>query len=98
LSSNAILRVNTRCVLAMDNLPEEVYEREGGLIMIDLLRGYFAEALGRISVILLASVMARNRKGCGETRIFLHDGDRTVEKMYAEEFLCNKSMVKGVEI
>ncbi|XP_062162126.1 glucuronoxylan 4-O-methyltransferase 3-like [Alnus glutinosa] len=33
----------------------------------------------------------------GETHVFLHDGDQTVEKMYAEEFLCSKSLVKGVE-
>jgi uncharacterized protein (TIGR01627 family) len=94
---NAILHGNTRCVLALDNLPKEVHEREWDLIMIDAPRGYFAEALGRISVILSATVMARNRKGSGKTHVFLHDGDRTVEKMYAEEFLCSKSLVKGVE-
>jgi uncharacterized protein (TIGR01627 family) len=83
--------------LALDNLPEEVYEREWDLIIIDAPRGYFTEAPGRIRVILLATVMARNRKGFGETHVFLDDGDRTVEKIYAEEFLCSKSLVKGVE-
>jgi uncharacterized protein (TIGR01627 family) len=94
---NAILRGNTRCVLALDNLLEEVYKREWDLIMIDVPRGYFTEAPSWISVILSASVMVRNRKGSGETHVFLHNGDRMVEKMYAEEFLCSKSLVKGLK-
>jgi hypothetical protein len=65
--------------------------------MIDVPRGYFTEAPSWISVILSASVMVRNRKGSGETHVFLHNGDRMVEKMYAEEFLCSKSLVKGLK-
>ncbi|XP_041010312.1 probable methyltransferase At1g27930 [Juglans microcarpa x Juglans regia] len=93
---NAVLRGNTRCRLALDNLPDEVYEKEWDLIMIDAPRGYFAEAPGRMGAIFSATVMARNRKGSGVTHIFLHDVDRRVEKMFAEEFLCRKNLVKAV--
>jgi len=82
--------------LALDNLPDEVYEREWDLIMIDAPRGYFPEAPGRMGAIFSAAVMARNRKGSGATHVFLHDVDRKVEKMYAEEFLCRKNLVKAV--
>ncbi|XP_041014263.1 probable methyltransferase At1g27930 [Juglans microcarpa x Juglans regia] len=94
--SKAFLRRNTRCRLALDNLPDEVYEKEWDLIMIDAPRGYFAEAPGRMAAIFSAAVMARNRKGSGPTHVFLHDVDRKVEKMYAEEFLCRKNLVKAV--
>lgn len=94
--SNAVLRGNTRCALALDNLPDEVYETEWDLIMIDAPRGYFAEAPGRMGAIFSAAVMARNRKGSGVTHVFLHDVNRKVEKVYAEEFLCRKNRVKAV--
>ncbi|KAI4343395.1 hypothetical protein L6164_010748 [Bauhinia variegata] len=96
LPSNAYLRGNHRCKLALDNLPDEVYDRVWDLIMIDAPRGYFPEAPGRMAAIFSAAVMARNRKGSGVTHVFLHDVDRKVEKTFAEEFLCRKFLVKGV--
>lgn len=94
--AKAYLRGNEDCKLALHNLPEEVYETEWDLIMIDAPKGYFAEAPGRMAAIFSAAVMARNRKGSGETHVFLHDVDRKVEKMFAEEFLCRKYKVNGV--
>ncbi|KAJ7957553.1 Glucuronoxylan 4-O-methyltransferase [Quillaja saponaria] len=96
LPSKAYLRGNDRCKLALHNLPDEVYDKEWDLIMIDAPRGYFAEAPGRMGAIFSAAVMARNRKGSGVTHVFLHDVDRKVEKTFAEEFLCRKFLVKGV--
>ncbi|KAL2998091.1 hypothetical protein AAZX31_09G077900 [Glycine max] len=55
--------------------------------MIDASKGYFAEAPARMAAVFSATVMARNRKGSGVTHVFLHDGDRKVEKVFAEEFL-----------
>lgn len=92
----AYLRDNDKCKLALHNLPENVYDREWDLIMIDAPRGYFAEAPGRMAAIFSAAVMARNRKGSGVTHVFLHDVDRKVEKVYAEEFLCRKYRVDAV--
>ncbi|CAN0929227.1 Probable methyltransferase At1g27930 [Linum grandiflorum] len=92
----AYLKGNLKCPLALATLPEEIYEKEWDLIMIDAPRGYFPEAPGRMAAIFSAAVMARARKGDGVTHVFLHDVDRKVEKRYAEEFLCRKYLVKGV--
>ena len=62
---DAYLRGNTRCRLALENLPNEVYEIEWDLIMIDASRGYFAKVPGRMGAIFLVAVMARNGKGFG---------------------------------
>ncbi|XP_068666235.1 arabinogalactan O-methyltransferase 1 [Aristolochia californica] len=89
------LQGNDACRLALNNLPGEVYEREWDLIMIDAPRGYFNEAPGRMAAIFSAAVMARNRQKKGITHVFLHDVDRKVERVFAEEFLCAKYRVKA---
>ncbi|PSR84756.1 Methyltransferase [Actinidia chinensis var. chinensis] len=96
LPPKSYLRGNVKCPLALANLPEEVYETEWDMIMIDAPKGWYADAPGRMGAIYSAAVMARNRKGSGVTHVFLHDIDRRVEKIYAEEFLCKKYFVKGV--
>ncbi|KAG5521830.1 hypothetical protein RHGRI_034156 [Rhododendron griersonianum] len=92
----AYLKNNDKCRLALSGLPNEVYDKEWDMIMIDAPRGWFAEAPGRMAAIYSAAVMARKRKGSGVTHVFLHDVDRRVEKAYAKEFLCRKYLVKGV--
>ncbi|KAH7570505.1 hypothetical protein ACOSP7_018700 [Xanthoceras sorbifolium] len=92
----AYLRGNQQCKLALESLPEEVYDKEWDMIMIDAPRGYFPEAPGRMGAIFSAAVMARQRKGSGVTHVFLHDVDRRVEKAFAEEFLCRKYLKKAV--
>ncbi|PON95386.1 IRX15/IRX15L/IGXM [Trema orientale] len=94
--SAARLGPDSRCRLALTELPDEVYGREWDLIMIDAPRGYFPEAPGRMAAIYSAAVMARARVGPGVTHVFLHDVNRRVEKMFAEEFLCAKYRVKAV--
>lgn len=95
-SEAAPLQGNKKCRLALDNLPQEVYDKEWDLIMIDAPRGYFAEAPGRMAAIFSAAVMGRNRRGSGPTHVFLHDIDRKVEKTFAQEFLCRKYRVNAV--
>ncbi|KAJ9135497.1 hypothetical protein P3X46_032676 [Hevea brasiliensis] len=90
------LKGNTRCKLALSMLPDEVLDKEWDVIMIDAPRGYFAAAPGRMGAIFSAAVMARARTRQGVTHVYLHDVDRKVEKVYAEEFLCKKYLVKGV--
>ncbi|KAK9108498.1 hypothetical protein Syun_024509 [Stephania yunnanensis] len=96
LPDKATLEGNAKCKLALADMPKEVYEREWDLIMIDAPRGYFDSAPGRMGAIFSAAVMARRRKGQGPTHVFLHDVDRKVERMFAEEFLCRKYLVKAV--
>ncbi|CAL0320405.1 unnamed protein product [Lupinus luteus] len=49
-----------------------------------------------MAAVYSAAVMARGRKGTGVTHVFLYDVNRKVEKVYAEEFLCRKNLVKSV--
>lgn len=90
------LKGNERCKLALFDLPDEVYDKEWDLIMIDAPRGYFPKAPGRMAAIFSAAVMARARVRPGVTHVFLHDVNRRVEKVYAEEFLCSKYLVGAV--
>ncbi|CAI0457761.1 unnamed protein product [Linum tenue] len=92
----ARLKGNAKCKLALSTLPSEVYEDEWDVIMIDAPRGYFPEAPGRMAAIYTAAVMARGRTHHGVTHVFLHDVNRRVERVYAEEFLCKKYLVKAV--
>lgn len=96
LPGRAYLKGNRKCRLALENLPDEVYEREWDVIMVDAPRGYFADAPGRMAAIYSAAVMARARKRVGNTHVFLHDVDRKVEREFAKEFLCMKFKVGGV--
>ncbi|CAK8541048.1 unnamed protein product [Lathyrus sativus] len=91
------LKDDRRCRLALGDFPNEVYDRDWDVIMIDAPRGYFPSAPGRMAVIYSAAVMARGRKTAGVTHVFLHDVDRPVEKLYAKEFLCMKYRVAGVK-
>lgn len=96
LPEKAYVKGNEKCKLALTGLPDDIYDTEWDMIMIDAPRGYFDAAPGRMGAIFSAAVMARNRKGPGVTHVFLHDVNRRVEKIFAEEFLCKKNLVKGV--
>ncbi|KAI9113777.1 hypothetical protein K1719_015028 [Acacia pycnantha] len=87
--SHPYLRGNHRCKLALTNLPDEVYDRDWDLIMID--------TPGRMAAIFSAAVMARTRKASGVTHIFLHDVDRQAIKVYAHEFLCSYNLANAVD-
>ncbi|KAF3334506.1 glucuronoxylan 4-O-methyltransferase 1 [Carex littledalei] len=100
---NAYLKGNQRCRLALDNLPDVVYEKEWDFWIYALFNYlekskplYYAAAPGRMAAIYSAMVMARARKGEGDTDIFLHDVNRKVEKTFAKEFLCDKYRVGAV--
>ncbi|KAK8574707.1 hypothetical protein V6N13_034041 [Hibiscus sabdariffa] len=60
--SKAYLRGNDKCGLALTGFPNEYYDTQWGLIMIDVPRGWFPEAPGR---------MARKKKESGVTHMFL---------------------------
>ncbi|XP_028786883.1 probable methyltransferase At1g27930 [Neltuma alba] len=82
------LRGNHRCKLALSNLPDEVYDQDWDLIIID--------TPGRMAAIFSAAVMARTRRASGATHIVLHDVDREAVKVYAYEFLCSYNLVNAV--
>ncbi|KAJ4884154.1 hypothetical protein Rs2_34247 [Raphanus sativus] len=96
LPANAFpIRYNEKCPLALTSLPDEFYDTDWDLIMVDAPKGYFPAAPGRMAAIFSSAVMARNRKGAGTTHVFLHDVDRIVEKTYANEFLCENYKVNS---
>lgn len=83
----------SKCNLALKSLPNEIYEVEWDLIMVDAPTGYHDEAPGRMSAIYTAGLMGRNRE-VGETDVFVHDVNRVVEDKFSMEFLCEGYMIQ----
>ncbi|CAI9115165.1 OLC1v1016002C1 [Oldenlandia corymbosa var. corymbosa] len=77
----------SKCRLALKSLPNEVYDVEWDLIMVDAPTGWHDEAPGRMAAIYTAGLMARNRES-GETDVFVHDVDRNIEDKFSMAFLC----------
>ncbi|GFP95079.1 glucuronoxylan 4-o-methyltransferase 1 [Phtheirospermum japonicum] len=83
------------CQLALKGLPDEVYDVQWDVIMVDAPTGYYEEAPGRMTAIYTAGMMARNRQEvAGETDVFVHDVNREVEDNFSREFLCEGYMKK----
>ncbi|XP_027090209.1 glucuronoxylan 4-O-methyltransferase 3-like [Coffea eugenioides] len=79
---------SSKCHLAIKTFPDEVYNTEWDVIMIDAPTGYKAELPGRMTAIYTAGLLARNKR-FGDTDIFVHDIDRWVENKFSMDFLCD---------
>ncbi|PKI43361.1 glucuronoxylan 4-O-methyltransferase 1 [Punica granatum] len=77
------------CQLALTGLPREVYETNWDLIVVDGPRGNAPEVPGRMASIYTAGVIARN---WNSTDVLVHDVDRTIEKWFSWEFLCEENL------
>ncbi|KAI5655918.1 hypothetical protein M9H77_24711 [Catharanthus roseus] len=77
----------SRCRLSIKTFPNEVYETEWDLIMVDAPTGFRDNLPGRMTAIYTAGLMARNRKE-GDTDVFVHDVDRWVEDKFSMALLC----------
>eukprot|EP00268_Persea_americana_P041116 TRINITY_DN4096_c0_g1_i11.p1 TRINITY_DN4096_c0_g1~~TRINITY_DN4096_c0_g1_i11.p1 ORF type:complete len:308 (+),score=40.71 TRINITY_DN4096_c0_g1_i11:749-1672(+) len=82
----------SRCPLALTSLPKVVYDRKWDVVMIDGPIGDGPEAPGRMAVIYSAGILAR---AGNMTDVVVHDIDRTVEKWYSWEYLCEENLISS---
>ncbi|KAK9108497.1 hypothetical protein Syun_024508 [Stephania yunnanensis] len=84
------LHQQSRCRLALENLPKEVYELKWDIVLVDGPSGDRLEAPGRTGAIYTAAVVARSGN---TTDVLVHDVDRMIEKWFSWEFLCDENLV-----
>ncbi|KQJ88541.1 probable methyltransferase At1g27930 [Brachypodium distachyon] len=83
------------CRLALTSLPREVLDARWDVVVVDGPSGAAAHEPGRMGPIYTAAALARAAAAAGgvEVDVAVHDVDRTVERWYAREYLCEDNLV-----
>jgi uncharacterized protein (TIGR01627 family) len=84
------------CPLALTALPREVLDARWDVVVVDGPSGAAPEEPGRMGTIYTAAALARaaaTAEGGSAVEVAVHDVDRTVERWYAWEYLCEDNLV-----
>ncbi|KAF8117744.1 hypothetical protein N665_0008s0095 [Sinapis alba] len=95
LNMNHLHQGSQDCKLKLRDLPEEVHNIKWDVIVVDGPRGDELEAPGRMGSIYTAAVLARSGSSNSTIDVFVHDVQRTAEKWFSWEFLCQENQVSA---
>lgn len=86
---------SSRCKLALTGLPRAVYNKRWDIIVVDGPSGSEPDQPGRMSAIYTAGLIGRIKKksDMNPTDVIVHNVNRTVERWFAWEFLCDENLV-----
>ncbi|KAM7253718.1 hypothetical protein ACFE04_027250 [Oxalis oulophora] len=89
---NSKLLQQSACKLALTNLPRIVNDNNWDVVVVDGPASDMPEAPGRMASIYTAGVIAR---AGNITHVVVHDVDRTIEKWFSWEFLCEENLISS---
>ncbi|KAJ3671872.1 hypothetical protein LUZ60_007951 [Juncus effusus] len=87
----------SRCKLLLTNLPKIIHNKKWDIILIDGPTGSGPNEPGRMSAIYTSAIIARIKHklklNLKSTDVIVHNVDRTAEKWFSYEFLCDENLV-----